>query len=212
MQNFSRFSFDIGIEFPGLRGSQKFQNAFGDPGAHPKHFERGNDPIAAKNRTKPGDTSVRITHFRVTKCHHFNICHGTLDPVIEAIVGAGDQAKIFRRRPHLGVRRGQGTGITYRMITVRWIAGGRHRDMKYSGFFGAQKTFKSDFGAGYFFGRGVAVDACLPDLSVQTFIRPHHLIFRDLVVEAPASLLAPHSTYFENVGKISPDCQSQGNH
>ena len=90
MQNFSRFSFDVGIEFASLRRGEKLQDAFGDGWTDPKHFQRGDDPVATEDGAEPGDTSIRVIFFWIAKCHHFNIGCGTLDPVVEAVVGAGN--------------------------------------------------------------------------------------------------------------------------
>ena len=92
MQNLPRLGVHGRLSFKRLRGGEELQDTFRDPGANPERLERCDDAVAPKHRAEPRDSSIWVMRLWVANRHHFNISRGAFNPIVETVIGAGDQA------------------------------------------------------------------------------------------------------------------------
>ena len=92
VQNLSRLCLDRRLRFECLRRSQELQDSLRDPRTNPQHFKRRDDAVAPEYRAKPRNSGIRIVRLRIANRHHFNISGRAFNPIVEAIIGAGDEA------------------------------------------------------------------------------------------------------------------------
>ena len=114
VEDLARFRVLLGINDARLPVCQVRQDPFGDRGIHPERLQCGNQPVATKRGAKPRYPSVGIGARVLRRQHQIQVGGGLIDPRIELLIAAVDDARAHLRLPLASRGPGQFVGVATR--------------------------------------------------------------------------------------------------
>src|SRR5690348_3306613 len=86
VQDFTRLSLALRINFSGLCLCEEFKYALSQRRVNPQSLESGNDPISAKHRAKPWHARIRVVFLAIANRHHLDVMSRSPNPVVKTRV------------------------------------------------------------------------------------------------------------------------------